>query len=399
MNLESLRMQAVQQPIIPKVAELIRQHPGTISLGQGVVSYPPPPQAVQQISRFLADPSLHHYQPVIGIPELIETIAAKLQAENGILVAPDLAVVVTAGSNMGFVNAILAIADPGDEIILQTPYYFNHEMAVRMASCQPVLVPTDAAYQLQPAAIQAAITPRTRAIVTVSPNNPTGAVYPESDLRAVNQLCCEHGLYHIHDAAYEYFTYGLPQFSPGSISTGSARTISLFSLSKAYGFASWRIGYMVIPAHLLAAVQKIQDTVAICPAVISQYAAIGALQAGLAYCQPKLVELAAVRQICLDQLADLADLCTVPPAAGAFYFLLKLQTDLDDFDLVERLIRDYQVAVIPGNTFGMTGCYLRVAYGALQPRTVATGMERLKTGLRQILGAESTRSQGCLDDV
>ena len=384
MNLESSRIQAVQKPIIPLVAELIRQTPDTISLGQGVVSYGPPPEAIDQISRFLADPALHQYQPVIGIPELVQMIEAKLAVENGIVVGANHSVVVTAGSNMGFVNAILAIADPGDEIILQTPYYFNHEMAVRMANCQPVLVPTDANYQLQPAVIRAAITPKTRAIVTISPNNPSGAVYPESDLRAVNDLCHQHDIYHIHDAAYEYFTYGLPQFSPGAV--GQAETISLFSLSKAYGFASWRIGYMVIPTHLLTAVQKIQDTVVICPSVISQYAAIGALQAGLAYCQPKLKAIADVRQICLDYLTQIADLCTVPTADGAFYFLLNVHTNIGDFELVERLIHDYQVAVIPGHTFGMSGCYLRVAYGALQPETVIEGMGRLVAGMRAIVG-------------
>ncbi|MBW4467162.1 MAG: pyridoxal phosphate-dependent aminotransferase [Pegethrix bostrychoides GSE-TBD4-15B] len=386
MNFESLRMQAVQPPIIPTVAELIRQTPGTISLGQGVVSYGPPPEAIEQLSRFLANPTLHQYQAVIGIPELLQAIEAKLAAENGIGGAAQ-QVVVTAGSNMGFVNAVLAIADPGDEIILQTPYYFNHDMAVRMANCRPVLVPTTAEYQLQPAAIQAAITSRTRAIVTVSPNNPTGAVYPEADLRCVNALCQIHGIYHIHDAAYEYFTYGVPQFSPGAIAVNQAQTISLFSLSKAYGFASWRIGYMVIPAALLSAVQKIQDTVAICPSVISQYAAIGALQAGWPYCQPHLKTLAEVRQICLDQLAQISDLCLVPVTDGAFYLLLKVQTEINDLELVKRLIREYRVAVIPGSTFGLTGGYLRVAYGALQPATVAEGMGRLVAGLRGIVGS------------
>src|SRR5262249_9123741 len=146
--------------------------------------------------------------------------------------------VITAGGNMAFMNALLAIADPGDEIILQAPYYFNHEMAVTMANCRPVLVATDANYQLQPDAIAAALTSRTRAVVTISPNNPTGAVYPEAALRAVNELCRRHGVFHIHDEAYEYFVYGgARHFSPGSIPGAGAHTISLYSMSKAYGFA------------------------------------------------------------------------------------------------------------------------------------------------------------------
>src|SRR5205807_2533015 len=118
------------------------------------------------------------------------------------------------------------------------PYYFNHEMAVTMADARPVVVKTDENYQLRPDAIRQAITSRTRAIVTVSPNNPSGAVYGEAALREVNELCRSRGLYHIHDEAYEYFTYeGARHFSPGSITGAQGHTISLYSLSKAYGFA------------------------------------------------------------------------------------------------------------------------------------------------------------------
>ncbi|HEY9640365.1 MAG TPA: pyridoxal phosphate-dependent aminotransferase [Coleofasciculaceae cyanobacterium] len=388
MNFESARMLAVQSPIIPTVGELIRTTPGTISLGQGVVSYPPPPEAIAQITTFLSNPDNHKYQAVEGIPELQAAIAAKLQAENGIAVDEHSRIVVTAGSNMAFMNAVLAIADPGDEIILPVPYYFNHEMAIRMANCQPVLVMTDDQYQLCPDAIRNAITPKTKAIVTVSPNNPSGAVYPASTLKAINQICREHNIYHISDEAYEYFTYDdISHFSPGSLPDSSAHTISTFSLSKAYGFASWRLGYMVIPAHLMPAVMKIQDTIAICASVLSQYAALGALQAGSAYCLQHLKAIAQVRQLCLREFTAIQEICTIPPADGAFYFLLNVHTDLDSFELVQRLIRDYQVAVIPGSTFGMTrGCYLRVSYGALQPETAIAGMDRLVKGLQAIVG-------------
>jgi aspartate/methionine/tyrosine aminotransferase len=376
-------MQAVQAPIIPIVGELIRQHPGTISLGQGVVNYPPPPQAIEQISRFLSKPANHKYQAVEGIPELRAAIAHKLETENGMDLS-DRAIVVTAGSNMAFLNAILAITDPGNEVILQTPYYFNHEMAIKIASCNPVLVPTDENYQIQPDLIRQAITEKTRAIVTISPNNPTGVVYSESALRDVNAMCQSHNLFHISDEAYEYFTYGVPHFSPGSLS--SNHSISLFSLSKAYGFASWRIGYMVIPTHLLEAIQKIQDTNVICPAVVSQFAAVGALEAGRAYCQEKRVAIAEVRNIVLQELDAIRHLCTIPEANGAFYFLLNVQTDLDSMDLVKQLIHDHGVAVLPGFTFGLErGCYLRVGYGALEKETAIAGIGRLVKGLKTIL--------------
>lgn len=382
---ESFRIQSVQTPIIPVVGELIRQHPGTISLGQGVVWYPPPPEAFDQISAMLADASLHKYQAVYGIPALLELIEAKLRQENGIELNGS-RIVVTAGGNMAFINALLAIADAGDEVILQTPYYFNHEMAITMANCNSVLVPTDENYQLQPKRIAEAITERTRAIVTISPNNPTGAVYPESALREVNELCRDRGIYHIHDEAYEYFTYGNARhFSPGSIAEAGDYTISLYSLSKAYGFASWRIGFMVIPEHLFSAVNKIQDTILICPPVASQLAAVGAMKVGAEYCRQKVRELAEVRQLVLTELEQLKDFAVIPPSDGAFYFFLKLNSELPPLALVERLVKEHRVAAIPGSAFGIEGCYLRVAYGALQRETVTEGVGRLVKGIKTIL--------------
>jgi aspartate/methionine/tyrosine aminotransferase len=386
MELKS-RMQVVQSPIIPLIGELIRSCPGTISLGQGVVYYPPPPEAIERLTQFFAEPSNNLYKSVEGIVPLLSAIAQKLQVFNKIEINENNCIVVTAGGNMAFMNAILAITSPGDEIILLTPYYFNHEMAVRIAGCTPVLVATDENYQLRAGAIASAITEKTRAVVTVSPNNPTGVVYPEAALREVNQICRDRNIYHISDEAYEYFTYnGVKHISPGAFPQSSTHTISLYSLSKAYGFASWRIGYMVIPKHLLVAVKKIQDTILICPPVVSQYAALGALQVGYSYSQKHIDAIALVRQLVLDSLNSIQDICSIAPADGAFYFLLKIHTHNGAFELVERLIREHRVAVIPGTTFGMDdGCYLRIAYGALQQDTAAEGIERLVQGLKSIL--------------
>jgi aspartate/methionine/tyrosine aminotransferase len=386
---ESQRMRAVQSPIIPIVAEWIRQCPGTISLGQGVVSYGPPPETTARLQGFGSSIDDNKYKAVVGIPELVEAFGRKFQQENGIPTAAGSgsSLVVTAGANMGFMNAMLAILDPGDEVVIPAPYYFNHEMAVTMASGRVVLAPTDDNYQLVPERIEAALSPRTRAVVTVSPNNPTGAVYTEASLRAVNDLCRRRGLYHIHDEAYEYFVYdGAVHFSPGSIPGAARHTLSLFSLSKAYGFASWRIGCMVIPDELLQAVRKIQDTILICAPVVSQLAGVEALRAGKGYCEGHLRTLTGTRSLVLQALAGLADVCTVPRADGAFYFLLRLRSDRSALEVAERLVRNHGVAVIPGNAFGLEkGCHLRVAYGALQPATVAEGMERLVTGLKKIL--------------
>ncbi|MBN2243594.1 MAG: pyridoxal phosphate-dependent aminotransferase [Acidobacteria bacterium] len=379
-------MQSVQSPVIPIVGKLIRDHAGTISLGQGVVHYGPPRQAFDRASGFLENPQ-NKYDAVEGTQELRGRLEKKLRSENGIEPGGGSRIFVTAGANMGFMNAVFAVTDPGDEVILLKPYYFNHEMAICMANARPVAVETGDDCQPDLEAIEKAVTPRTRAVVTISPNNPTGAVYGEPVLRALNALCRDRGLYHIHDEAYEYFTYeGAVHFSPGCIEGSSGHTISLFSFSKAYGFAGWRIGYMVLPEPLFVPVQKAQDTILICPSLIGQAAASGALEAGAAYCAPYVREMAGVRRLVLNELERIRDVCTIPASKGAFYFLLRLDTSMDPMDLVARLVKEYGVAAIPGTTFGMDrGCYLRISYGALEKETVALGIGRLVEGISNIL--------------
>src|SRR5690348_413491 len=185
------RMDDVQAPIIAVIGDLIRQTPGTISLGQGVVHYGPPAAAIEAAALAAGRPETHEYQPASGQPALVAAIERKLLRDNGIDVARGSRVMVTAGGNMAFVHALLATTAAGDEVILPVPFYFNHEMAIQMAGCRAVRVATDARYQLDVDALRAAITPRTRAIVTISPNNPTGAIFPEAALQAVNALCRE----------------------------------------------------------------------------------------------------------------------------------------------------------------------------------------------------------------
>jgi aspartate/methionine/tyrosine aminotransferase len=382
------RMDRIQAPIVPIIGALIRQVPGTISLGQGVVHYPPPAAAVDAVREALLTAAVHQYNDVAGLPELVAAISAKLAAENGIDVSLGSRVMVTAGANMAFMHAVLAITSPGDEIVLPAPFYFNHEMAIEMAGCRAVLVPTDDSYQLDLAAIERALTPRTRAIVTISPNNPTGAVLSEASLRAVNELCRARGMYHISDEPYEYFTYGAARHvSSGSFAGAAAHTISMFSLSKAYGFAGWRIGYVAYPEALAPAMLKVQDTILICPTIAAQVGAVAALGVGRQFCEPHVRELESIRDIVVSELSTLGSLATVPAADGAFYCLLRVNTRLDPMAVAERLIREHKVAVIPGFAFGMTeGCYFRVAYGALQKATVSEGVGRLVRGLWEICG-------------
>ena len=379
-------MRSVQSPVVPLVADLIRETPGTISLGQGVVYYGPPEAALRNVLAHAGELN-QFYGPVEGIPELARILAHKLADENRVDICAERRLVVTAGANMGFLNALFAITGPGAEVILPTPYYFNHEMAVRMLNCEPVCVPTDRHFQVDPDVIAAAMTDRTAAVVTISPNNPSGTVYPEHSLRAINELCRERGIYHISDEAYEYFVYeGQGHFSPASLDDSVRHTISLFSLSKAYGFSSWRIGYMLIPAHLREAVRKAQDTNLICPPLASQYAAIGALRTGREYCDVNIRQLARNRGFVLDELTKLDCIVGDVRSDGAFYAFLRLITTLPDMEIVKRLIREFRIAVMPGSAFGMKdGCYLRISYGALDEATLEEGMHRLVSGLKAIL--------------
>ena len=386
-NNTQTRMAHIQPPIIPLISELIDQNPGTISLGQGVVHFGPPADALKAVKAFWKDPVNHQYGPIEGNERLRLQITDKLRLENR-LQTDDLAIVVTAGSNMAFFNAVLAITKPGDEIIIPSPFYFNQEMAVLTAGCRPVTVPVDQSYLPDLGLIESAISPRTRAIVTISPNNPTGVVYPDSLLDELNKICRRHGIYHISDEAYEYFVYSSSRhYSPGSGTQSGGHTISLYSLSKAYGFAGWRIGYMAFPTHLLESLRKIQDTNVICPAIISQHAALAALLSGRGYCQPFVKELASVRLSVLEVLSVLGDRIRVVEPTGAFYVFIEVpNTALSDMALIQRLIEDYQVAVVPGQAFGISDrCSLRVSYGALRTKDVLNGMGRLVDGLGQLI--------------
>lgn len=382
----SRRLAAVQPPMIPVVAGLIARHPGTISLAQGVVHYGPPPAVAAAVIAAAAEPSTSRYGRVHGHASLVTALEEKLVRDNGVTLGPARRLLVTAGGNMAFLTALLAIADPGDEVILLRPFYFNHDMAITMAGCRTVAVATRPDHGIDLAGLAAAVTPRTRAIVTVSPNNPTGAVYPAQDLAAVNRLCAERGLYHIADEAYEYFTYGVPHVSPLALPQAQPHTIGLYSLSKTYGMAGWRIGYVVLPAHLEEAAIKIQDTNLICPPIANQLGAAAAISCGPEWIRSRTVGFAAVRDLVMSSLAGLGDRVEAPRPDGAFYLFLRLRTALPEMTIVERLIAEHGVAVMPGSTFGTDGTpSIRIAYGALEEAAVAKAMGRLVAGLSQLL--------------
>ena len=380
----SARSSAVKSPIIPTVNAWVRQHPGTISLGQGIAFFSPPEEALAAVEDRLHEKQLDLYGPVQGIPELIAALRHKLEQKNQIRFHQGQEIFVTAGSNMAFSSLMLALLDPDDEVILLTPFYFNHEMAITLANAKAVLTPTLDNFHPDLDAIKNNITTRTKAIVTVSPNNPSAAVYSQEELTEINQLCQRHGIYHISDEAYEDFVFeDAKHFSAASLSNSAAHTISLYSFSKAYGFAGWRVGYMLVPAQLAATLRKIQDTVLISPPIVSQLAALGALQADSNYLQKHLNEIKNSRSLCLQALNNSGVLRQEAQSEGAFYIFARIQSDLNDLETTHHLIREHGVATIPGSAFAKEG-YLRISYGALTSDNVDVGMQRLLKGLKQL---------------
>lgn len=385
----SKRAQQIQAPAIPIVMNLHRETEGSISLAQGVVGYLPPKSATDMMIPFILTKN-HKYGPVDGFAELREDIQIKLEKTNRIHLTEKNRLCVTAGANMAFTNVVMSIADPGDEFILLTPYYFNHEMAIKMANCVPVPVKTDENYQPIVKDIAAAITPKTRAVVTVSPNNPTGAVYPEAVLREINALCKKNEIFHISDEPYENFLFGgAKHFSSACVRDSEDHTISLFSFSKTYALANWRVGYMVYPAILEDSVKKVQDTLVICPPEISQYVALGALNAEATYLDTKLEDMAEVRKIVFDNLSPLKSTCSIPTGNGAFYVFIRLpqlKTPMTSLELAKKLVTEHKVATIPGESFGMTdGVYLRLSYGALTPEDAKEGITRFVQGVQSFI--------------
>lgn len=379
------RLSRVQQPVIPVMGELISQTPGTLSLGQGMVSWGPPDQVRAAAAAALADPgtSLDRYGPVSGNPELRHALKQWLEKEHQLdLSCSEL--LITAGSNMAFNALVQVLCDPGDELILPVPYYFNHEMAIRLAGGIPVAV--HAGVIPDPQQLAAAITPRTRAIVTISPNNPSGAVLPREVLEAINRLCTDRGLLHISDEAYALFGTGSAAvWSPGSAAGSGAHTVTLGSLSKSHGMAGWRIGWAVVPPALMADLAKVQDTILIHPPHLNQRAALAALEAGGDWCRQRIASLLPRRQQVLKALqrANAPWQLACQPD-GAFYALLRLQSSLNSDQAMERLIREHQVALVSGSSFGLEGCWLRLSYGMLAEADLAEALKRLVGGLEQL---------------
>ena len=392
------RLGSVLNPVIPILAALLKDHPTALSLGQGMVSWGPP-DAVRDCLRDACRNAsgCDQYGAVEGDQELLQALREKLAGIERIDLEGS-ALIVTAGSNMAFHAIAQVICDPGSEVIVPTPYYFNHVMAIQLAGGQPVAV--DAGILPDPDQLAAAITERTRAIVTISPGNPSGAVLPEERLKAINQLCARYGLFHLHDEAYMGFCHGeIPHWSPGSLSGSGHHTVTLRSFSKSHGMAGWRLGYMAAPQQIRPALAKVQDTIAICPSRPMQRAALAAVNVPDNWVKDKVMTLQAKR-LRMQELFRCNDSPwrLLGPCDGALYGLVGLDaagasartaagaSDQEQgcAELMQVLVRRFGVGVLSGQSFGLAASSFRISYGMLEEQAFEQAMQRLLKGLNTL---------------
>ncbi len=379
------RTQRIQEAPIVKLISDSKLPSDFVDLGQGVPFYGPPKEAVLAAKEALQEESGFKYSPDSGFPDLRATIARKLASENGVEADPSSNIMVTAGANQAFANALLSITRPGDRVLVLSPHYFNHVMAIQLAGCKPVIIDTDRNYQPIVEHIAERITKRARAVVLVSPNNPTGAVYSRQVINEIGALCAKNGLYLITDETYEHFVYDGAEFvSALSLDKDIEHTISLFSFSKSYGMSGYRIGYAVFPAGIYNEMLKVQDTLTICAPSALQVAAEAAMKLGAAYPRQFIPRIEKVRKIFIDRLTDL-HLVEMPVTKGSYYFLLRLRTKKNDWNIARKLIEEYGVITIPGEVFGARYPALRVAYANVDESMAVKGISRLEKGLQEIL--------------
>jgi aspartate/methionine/tyrosine aminotransferase len=379
------RTRRIQEAPFDKLITEPKSPSDLIDLAQGVPFYGPPDEAIVAATAALRRESGFKYSTDSGFSSLREAITRKLTSENGVEADPCRNIMVTTGANQGFVSAILCVTRPGDHVLVLSPYFFNHVMAIQLAGCKPVIVDTDRNYQPLVERIGERITRRVKAVVLTSPNNPTGAVYSRDVINEIGALCAENDVYLISDETYEHFVYDDTEFvSALAHDKAIDHTISLFSFSKSYGMSGYRIGYAVFPDGIYGEMLKVQDTLMICAPSPLQAAAEAAIKLGPAYPKQFIPRIEKVRRIFIERLTGL-DFVEMPVTNGSYYFLLRLVTKRSDWDIAKRLIEEYGVMTVPGAVFGARYRALRVAYANVDESLAEKGISRLTKGLQEIL--------------
>lgn len=382
------RARRVPPSLIRRMFEAAHRVPGAISLAVGEPGFPTPPHIVEAGQRALAD-GFTKYSPNAGYLSFREAIAEKLQRDNGLAVDPATEVFATVGAMEALMLTFMVALDPGDEVLITDPSYTNFEGQITLAGGVPVFVPTapERGYVPEPAAVAAAVTPRTRAILVNSPSNPTGAVYPPDILRAIAAIADRHDLLLVSDETYEALIYGDSRhLSPAAFPGLRERTVSIYSFSKSYAMTGWRVGYLTGPASMLRTMEVVQEEMACCVNGAAQQAAIAALRGSQDCVETMRRAYERRRNLVVERLNAMPNV-SCPQPGGAFYAFPDVRSiTRDTVGLAERLLFEHKVVVSPGEAFGPRSAgFLRLSY-ASSDEDLGEALRRLGEGLRAAAG-------------
>ena len=358
-----------------------------IGFGAGEPDFPTPDYIVEAAVAAAKDPANHKYTPAGGLPALKEAIAAKTLRDSGYEIDPR-DVLVTNGGKQAVYQAFAAIVDPGDEVLLPAPYWTTYPEAIRLAGGVPVEVfaGVDQEYLVTVEQLEAARTPRTKALLFCSPSNPTGAVYSPAQTEAIGRWAVEHGVWVITDEIYEHLTYDDAVFTPivKVVPELADTAIVLNGVAKTYAMTGWRVGWLVGPNDVVKAATNLQSHLTSNVANVSQRAAIAALTGDLSAVAAMRTAFDRRRTTMVGLLRQI-DGVVVPTPKGAFYAYPSVEgvlgrtirgvTPTTSAELAALILDQAEVAVVPGEAFGPSG-FLRLSY-ALGDDDLAEGVGRI----------------------
>lgn len=378
--------------LIAKVAELKRQGKDIISLNVGEPDFGTPDYIKVAGMKAIAD-NFTKYTPGNGILELRQAIVKKLREDNGLDYAVN-EVTTAVGAKQAIASTMMVIAGPGDEVLLPIPCWVSYTEMIRLAGATPVFVPVRKDdYGLDLDAIRAAITPRTKAIIICTPNNPTGAVYSEESLRELAKLAVEHDFFIVADEIYEKLVYdGAKHFSVASISKEVwERTVTVNGFSKAYAMTGWRIGYAAARADVIKGIMAVQSQTTSATSAISQKAALAALQGPQHDMHVMVAEFKRRKDYVVARLNAIPGI-TCPDVKGAFYVYPDVQPYLGKrfgdkvmesaVDLCQYLLDEALISTVPGESYNVPG-KIRISYSNSM-ENLEKALDRMEQALAQL---------------
>ena len=346
------------------------ERPEVVSLGVGEPDFVTPKPIIEAAKKSL-DEGKTFYTSNQGLPSLRKKISNYLSSRFDIHYDAD-EMILTAGSSQGILAALMAIINPGDEIIVTEPTYICYVPDIEMCGGKAVVITlsSDNEYKLTPEILKKYITPKTKAVFLSYPNNPTGAIMTREELEAIAPIILENNLFVISDEIYAELTYGSRHCSIASFDGFKERTILVSGFSKAFAMTGWRLGYVCAPKEILDQILKIQQYIMLSAPTTAQYGAKAALDECIPDMENMVKEYDRRRQYLLSSFKELGVDCF--DARGAFYLFPSIKKfDLSSREFCLKLLNDYDVLVVPGTAFGDSGeGYIRISY--------ATSMERLK---------------------